>query len=176
MTLLRSSCDLQAPVCRPLHIHLQLRIVRLEVAIIRRRARHEPYIRIACRQNPAFPEPGLIKRLLVRGVVRLVLRGRRGQARLLVCRNRGAQSFRSFSAEQMIAGREQSVILRIAVPARSPASHSRWLGLPIAAHTIRFCAMSAVATFASMVEALTSGAVRNARNPNCSSICPRYLW
>src|ERR1035438_2376551 len=121
MTFLRSSRDLQAPVCRPLHIHLQLRIVRLEVAIIRRRARHEPYIRIACRQNPAFPEPGLIKRLLVRGVVRLVLRGRRGQACLLVCRNRGAQSFRSFSAEQMIAGREQSVILRIAVPAPLPS-------------------------------------------------------
>ena len=35
--------------------------------------------------------------------------------------------------------------------------------------------LTAVAIFASMVEALTSGAVRNARKPNCSSTCPRYF-
>jgi hypothetical protein len=47
------------------------------------------------------------------------------------------------------------------------------LGLPIVAHTIRRDAMSAVAIFASMVVGLTSGAVRNARKANCSSILPR---
>ena len=58
---------------------------------------------------------------------------------------------------------------------RASGTHSRWLGLPMSAHTIRREAMSAVAILASMVLALTSGAVRKARNANCSSIWPLVL-
>ncbi len=44
-------------------------------------------------------------------------------------------------------------------------SHSRWLGRPISAQTIMCDAMSAVTTFASIVETATSGARAKGKEP-----------
>ena len=72
-----------------------------------------------------------------------------------------------------------TVILGAASPGGVPldlftSGQALWLGRPISAQTIRFLAMSAVAIFASMVSFAISGAERNPRKPNCSSICPLY--